>query len=73
MTRAVRALVGAQVVSSLGSLMTVVALPWFVLETTGSPGRMSLVLAAQAAPLAVLALASGRVATRLGARRTMLC
>src|SRR4051812_19777949 len=45
----------------------------FVLETTGSPGRMSLVLAAQAAPLALLALASGRVATRLGARRTMLC
>jgi hypothetical protein len=45
-TRAVRALVGAQVVSSLGSLMTAVALPWFVLETTCSATRRSVVLAA---------------------------
>jgi MFS family permease len=66
------ALVAAEVISSLGTLMAVVALPWFVLETTGSPGRMSVVLAAEAAPLALLALVSGRLATRLGARRTML-
>ena len=39
--------------------MTVVALPWFVLETTGSPQRMTIVLAAEAAPLALLALVSG--------------
>lgn len=52
--------------------MTVVALPWFVLETTGSAARMSLVLAAEAAPLAVLALPAGRLAGRLGARRTLL-
>src|SRR4029077_10456855 len=37
-----------------------------------SPQRMTVVLAAEAAPLALLALASGRIATRLGARRTML-
>lgn len=70
--RSLIALVSAEVISSLGTLMSVVALPWFVLETTGSPQRMSVVLAAEAAPLAVLALVSGRVATRLGARRTML-
>jgi predicted MFS family arabinose efflux permease len=70
--RSLVALVAAEVISSLGSLMSVVALPWFVLETTGSPGRMSAVLAAEAAPLALLALASGRVATRLGARGTLL-
>ena len=52
--------------------MAVVALPGFVLVTTGSPGRMSVVLAAEAAPLALLALVSGRAATRLGARRTLL-
>ena len=66
------ALVAAEVNSSLGTLMAVVALPWFVLETTGSAQRMSIVLAAQAAPLALLALVSGRLATHLGARRTML-
>ncbi len=70
--RSLIALVTAEVISSLGTLMSVIALPWFVLETTGSPQRMTIVLAAEAAPLAVLALVSGRVATRLGARRTML-
>ena len=70
--RSLIALVAAEVISSLGTLMTVVALPWFVLETTGSPQRMTVVLAAEAAPLALLALVSGRIATRLGARRTML-
>jgi len=70
--RSLIALVAAEVISSLGTLMTVVTLPWFVLETTGSPQRMTVVLAAEAAPLALLALLSGRMATRLGARRTML-
>ena len=70
--RSLIALVAAEVISSLGTLMSVVALPWFVLETTGSAQRMSVVLAAEAAPLALLALVSGRIATRLGARRTML-
>jgi hypothetical protein len=36
--RSLIALIAAEVVSSLGSLMSVVALGWFVLETTGSPG-----------------------------------
>jgi hypothetical protein len=51
--------------------MSVVALPWVVLETTGSPGRMSVVLAAEAAPLALLALVSGR-SLRGSARGTLL-
>ena len=70
--RPLLALIAAESVSSLGSLMTVVALPWFVLTTTGSAGRMGLVLAAEAAPLALLGIASGRLAGRLGARNTLL-
>lgn len=62
----------SELISSLGSLMSVVALPWFVLETTGSPGKMGLVLAAEAAPLALLSVASGRLAARLGPRRALL-
>jgi MFS family permease len=72
MRRSLIALIAAEVISSLGSLMSVVALPWLVLVTTGSPGRVSAVLAVEAAPLALLALVSGRVATRLGARGTLL-
>ena len=70
--RSMQALLVSELISSVGSLMSVVALPWFVLETTGSPGKMGLVLAAEAAPLALLAVNSGRVAARLGPRRTLL-
>jgi MFS family permease len=70
--RPLRALIAAEVISSLGSLMSVVALPWFVLETTGSPGRMSVVLAAEAAPLALVGIPSSRLVARLGARRSLL-
>lgn len=69
---AVAALVAAEVTSVLGTRMTYLALPWFVLVTTGSPGKMSLVLAAEIAPMALLGIPSGTLVQRLGARNTML-
>jgi MFS family permease len=69
--RAVPALLVGQGVSALGSQMTFLALPWFVLETTGSPTRMGLVLAAELVPVALLGIPSGTLVARLGARRTM--
>ncbi len=69
---AVSALVAAETISVLGTRMTYLALPWFVLVTTGSPGKMSLVLAAEVLPMAVLGIPSGAVVQRLGARTTML-
>jgi MFS family permease len=70
--RPVVALVTAEVVSSLGSAATFLALPWFVLETTGSATRMGVVLAAEVLPIALLGIPSGTVVTKLGARRTMI-
>ena len=70
--RAVSALVAAEVISVLGTRMTYLALPWFVLVTTGSPAKMTLVLAAEIAPMAVLGIPSGTLVQRLGARNTML-
>ena len=70
--RPLRALLLAQVVSRLGSQMTFLALPWFVLETTGSAARMSVVLAVELAPIALFGIPSGSLVARLGARRTML-
>jgi MFS family permease len=52
--------------------MTFLALPWFVLETTGSPTRMGVVLAVELLPVALLGIPSGTVVSRLGARNTML-
>jgi MFS family permease len=69
---AVGALVVAEVVSVLGTRMTYLALPWFVLVTTGSPSKMTLVLAAEIAPMAVLGIPSGALVQRLGSRNTML-
>jgi MFS family permease len=69
---AIRALLAAEVVSTTGMQMTWVALPWFVLVTTGSATRMSVVMAAEAVGLAVVGFPSGRLLNRLGARRTML-
>jgi MFS family permease len=71
-TRTLSALVVAEVVSTTGTAMTFVALPWFVLVTSGSPSRMSLVLAVEIAPMALLGIPSGSVIGRLGARTTML-
>jgi MFS family permease len=70
--RAVGALVAAEVTSVLGTRMTYLALPWFVLVTTGSPGKMSLVLAAELVPMALLGIPSGTLVQRLGSRTTML-
>jgi MFS family permease len=70
--RPIVALVAAQVVSSLGSQMTFLALPWFVLSTTGSATKMGIVLAAELAPIAILGIPSGGVIARYGARRTMI-
>jgi MFS family permease len=71
-SRPVAALVSAEIVSILGSRMTYLALPWFVLVTTGSAAKMTYVLAAQLAPMALLGIPSGTLVERLGARRTML-
>ncbi len=70
--RPVFALVSAQVISSLGSQMTFLALPWFVLQTTGSATRMGIVLAVELLPIAILGIPSGSVIARYGARRTMI-
>jgi MFS family permease len=69
---AVGALVVAETISVLGSRMTYLALPWFVLATTGSPGKMTLVLTAEILPMALLGIPSGSVVERLGGRTTML-
>ena len=71
-TRGLRPLITAEIVSGLGTQMTAVALPWFVLVTTGSPARMGFVLAAELAPAAMLGIPSGSVIARYGARRTMI-
>jgi predicted MFS family arabinose efflux permease len=58
--------------SAFGTQMTQLALPWLILESTGSATRTGLVFAVQVLPMALLGFAGGEVIQRLGARRTML-
>jgi MFS family permease len=52
--------------------MTWLALPWFVLITTGSATRMTLVVAAELAGIACLGLPGGKALERVGAWRAMV-
>jgi MFS family permease len=70
--RSLAGLIAAELVSLTGSAMTFVALPWFVLATTGSTARMGWVLAAELLPLALFGIPAGSVIARFGAKRTML-
>jgi MFS family permease len=70
--RSLLGLLTAELVSLTGSAMTFVALPWFVLATTGATAKMGWVLAAEVAAVALLGLPSGTLIARIGAKRTML-
>jgi MFS family permease len=69
--RSLVAVLVAELVSLTGSAMTYVALPWFVLVTTGSTAKMGWVLAAELLPVGLLGIPAGSVIARLGAKRTM--
>ena len=68
----IRAIVAAEWVSSIGSSMTVLALPWFVLVTTGSATKLGLVLGIGSIPWVTLPLFAGPLIARIGARQTMV-
>jgi Transmembrane secretion effector len=70
--RALGAVYVAGGASAFGTQMTLLALPWLILESTGSAAQTGLVFAVQVLPLALLGFAGGEVIHRLGARRTML-
>lgn len=59
-------------VSVIGSHISVVAFPFLVLQLTGSPAQMGLVLAAQGLPRAVLMLVGGAIVDRYSPRMVMM-
>lgn len=65
-----RALLTGQGISLLGNTLTGLAVPWFVLETTGSASRTGLVAFAGMLPTVIGGIVGGAVVDRLGHRRT---
>jgi MFS family permease len=64
--------VAGQTLSLLGINMSAVALPWYVLTTTGSPGRMAIVLFAQTLPYAIVGLPAGVMVDRVDQKKLMV-
>ncbi|MFI6828581.1 MFS transporter [Kribbella sp. NPDC050241] len=60
----------ADVLSAVGSRISMVAIPWLVLVTTGSAARMGVVAAVEMIPYIVASIMAGPVIDNLGARRT---
>lgn len=71
--RGLGALATAFLVSQLGEAMVLVALPWFVLQTTGSVTSMGLVAAIATVSSAVAGLLAGPATDRLGLKRALVC
>lgn len=67
-----RLLFGGSSISMVGDQFTLIALPWLVLQLTGNPVQLGLVLAAMALPRAVFMLVGGAVVDRLSPRRVLL-
>ena len=65
-------LFSGQAISVIGDALFPVALAFAVLELSGSPSSLGLVLAAQALPLAAFALVGGVVGDRVSRQRLML-
>ncbi|WP_433384900.1 MFS transporter [Micromonospora sp. KLBMP9576] len=70
--RELTVLVAADLISNLGSRISVVAIPWLVLETTGSPTRMGVVAAAETLPYLLSSALGTPWADRIGLRRTSI-
>ncbi len=64
------ALETAALLSATGNGIALVALPWVVLELTGSAADVGLVAAAAAVPLVLSAFVAGTIVDRFGRRRT---
>jgi MFS family permease len=67
-----RLLFGGSSVSAIGDQFTLVALPWLVLQLTGNPAQLGLVLAVMALPRAAFMLLGGAMVDRMSPRRVLL-
>lgn len=70
--KTLRVVTATEFISALGSRMTALAVPWFVLTTTGSPTKMGFTFAVELLPMVVLGIPSALLVHRFGVRRTML-
>jgi MFS family permease len=66
------ALLGANAISLTGNVAALVAIPWFVLQTTGSAARTGVTAFAGLLPIVLSGTFGGALVDRLGYRRTSI-
>ncbi|MCK9517829.1 MAG: MFS transporter [Dehalococcoidia bacterium] len=66
------ALLAANAVSNIGNSLSLVAVPWFVLETTGSPTRTGIIAFFHTIPTILGGFFGGTIVDRLGHRRSSI-
>lgn len=64
------ALLTANAISMVGNILAMVAIPWFVLETTGSASKTGITAFFTAMPAVIAAFFGGAIVDRLGFKRT---
>lgn len=62
----------AETISLVGTRISMLALPWFVLETTGSPARAGLIALFEMTPLVLSKIFGGPIIDRIGPRRVAI-
>ena len=65
-------MLAANAVSMSGNVAALVAIPWFVLQTTGSPARTGIVAAAGLVPIVLSGFIGGALVDRLGYRQASI-
>jgi len=66
------ALYAANIISVSGNVMAFIAIPWFVLQTTGSAGKTGLTAVVTSLPAVIAAFFGGVLIDRIGYRRTSI-
>lgn len=70
--RPILGLLTANTISQVGSMLTLIALPWFVLQTTGSAAKTGLTGVFEALPFIIAGVFGGALVDRLGFRRASI-
>jgi MFS family permease len=72
-TRNQRPLIGllaANAISQFGNTFSLIAIPWFVLETTGSASQTGISVATGVVPFVIVGILSGSIVDRIGYKRS---
>jgi MFS family permease len=65
-------LLSANAISQFGNTFSLIAIPWFVLETTGSASQTGISVATGVVPFVVVGIVSGPIVERFGYKRSSI-